>query len=83
MMNKKSYAGKVIRASPESVTLISDRSVTACGCKHIEKYTSNEILLRLCDTALRISGENMTLNIFCGDEIEIRGRISNVGILPE
>lgn len=81
-MNKKSSVGKVVRASPESVTLISDRSVTACGCKRIEKYTSGEIILELCDTVLRISGENMTLNIFCGDEIEIRGKISNVGILP-
>lgn len=62
----------------ESITAVSDRAVTVSGCKKIERYTRQEIRLRLCDVTLCVTGNGLTLNTFCRDELEIKGVICGI-----
>ncbi|MBR2460298.1 MAG: YabP/YqfC family sporulation protein [Clostridia bacterium] len=75
---KNTGGGDISPGVRRSVSVVSDRSVTASGCRRIEEYSSCRIVLLLCDTALTVEGRGLTVNTFCGDEIEIRGWVSAV-----
>ncbi len=78
MRKTKNKNGTAGRALLKSVTAVSDRAVTVSGCKKIERYTGEEIRLRLCDVFLNVTGSGMTLSVFCRDEIEITGEITSI-----
>ena len=75
---KRKHSSKAKPPLSHSILAVSNRRLTVCGCKRIEKYSSEEILLLLRECRSRISGEMLTLGFSCGDELEIRGLIASI-----
>ena len=76
---KKCGNGEVSAGVNRSVSAISNRSVTVSGCRRIDEYSSCRIRLTLVDIVLTVTGRGLTVNTYCGEDMEIKGWISSVG----
>lgn len=62
----------------DCVMVTSNRALTVSGCKRISEYSDTRVRLLLREFELTAVGAGLTVHTYCGDEIEIRGRIEAV-----
>ena len=55
-----------------------NRELEISGCTGLEVYTSERIVLILCDGALTIKGIGLELRSFSGGAVSVSGRISGI-----
>ena len=61
-----------------AITLTSDCEALVTGCRRIKEYQNCRVTLALCDRAVTIEGEDLTMRTFFGNQIQICGRITGV-----
>ena len=66
------------RGKESGVFLTSDKEVTVYGCEKVEKYSPDEVMLRLTDGRLAVKGRNMTLKVCYGSEIRLAGKMEEL-----
>lgn len=57
------------------IEAVGSREITVSGCEGLLNYTDNEVVLRLCDGMVTVSGENLELRSFAGGRILVRGAV--------
>lgn len=61
-----------------AVTLTSDCEALVTGCRRILEYQCTRIVLALCDCRMTVTGEDLTMRTYFGNQIQICGRITGV-----
>lgn len=63
--------------------LIGNREIKFCGCKGVDKYALDEIILNMTDMRIGIRGDVLMLSTFRNGEISVTGAIESVNLMRE
>ena len=75
---KKRRSGGNAEGRGGSVLVMSNRRISAAGCRGIAEYSDTRVRITLRELELTVDGVGLTVRIYCGDEIEVRGRVDAV-----
>ena len=63
--------------------LIGSREIKFCGCRGVDKYALDEIVLNMTDMKVAIRGDALMLSTFRNGEISVTGAIESVILMRE
>ena len=69
---------ETLSLSTPDVHIIGTREISVDGCRGILVYETAEVVLRLKDRAMTVTGEDLTLKTFFASHVTVRGRISSI-----